>query len=165
MDRPRQPKPPAAPDPLHRRMASLTGEPAGRLSADQVPGVPAESSCFPPPPLRQLEQSWMLLVRLVSTALAGSTLSTVLPSRQRGALPPDPQDLSAGLARGSVWGTTWCLLLTSSQVRAFSYRGVAGEVLAMYRLGVREGEDVEDITVMRMEGGGPVEVVVVGTVE
>lgn len=144
-------------------MASLTGEPAGRLSAEQVPEVPAESSCFPPP-LCQLEQSWILLVRLVSTALVGSTLSTVLPSRLRGALPPDPQDLSAGLAKGSVWGTTWCLLLISSQVPAFSYRGVAGEVLATYRWGVQEEEDVEDITVMRMEGGGQVEVVV-GTVE
>lgn len=151
------PHPPRPPGPLHSRMASPTGELAGRPAAERVAGAAAGSSCFPPPPLRHPEQRWMLLGRPVPTARVESTLSPVPPSPRRGARRPGAPLLSAAQARGSVWGTTWCLHPTSSPVPV--YRRVAGEAPATHPRGGRADteEDAEDITVMRMEGGGQAE--------
>lgn len=135
------PRPPAAPNRLRKCTASLTRGFAGRL----VLGVQVESSCFLLPPLHHLELS------LMPTVWAGSTRSLVPPLLQRGAQPPGLQGLSAALARGSAWGTIWFLLLTSSQAPAFSHRRAEGEAVAMCRLGVQE--DVEDIRVMKLDGG------------
>lgn len=59
---PRQPRPPAAPNLLHRHRASLTGGLAGLLVVELVLGVPAGSSCFLLPPLCHLEVNAMRLV-------------------------------------------------------------------------------------------------------
>lgn len=62
---PRRPRPPAAPDLLHRHRASPTGEVAGLLVVvvgGLVLAVPAGSSCFLLPPLAHLDLSGMRLV-------------------------------------------------------------------------------------------------------
>lgn len=146
---PRQPRPPAAPDLLHRRRASLTGGVAGLLVVELVLGVPAGSSCFLLPPQCHLEPSGMLPVSQDPTPSAAPLLV------QDGAPHPGLQALSAGLARGSVWGTTWFLLLTSRTAPTSSHRRAAGEVEAAWQWGDKgDMEDgVEDITVMRLDGG------------
>lgn len=156
---PRQPRPPAAPDLLYRLRASVTGEVAGLLVVELVLGVPAESSCFLLLPQCHLDLSGMLLV-----SQGPSLPSAAPPFLQDGALPPGLQARSAGLARGSVLGTTWFLLLTSTTAPTPSHRRAAGEVVAARQWGDKGNmeDGVEDITVMRLDvgkvgGGGQVE--------
>lgn len=159
----RRPRPPVVPDQPLRHRASPTGGVTGLLVVELVLGAPVESSCFLLPPLGHLVLSVMLLVSLVIVSV-GSMPSAVPLVPHRGPPPPGPQGLSAALVRGSVWGTTWFLPLTSTPAQTSSHRRAAGEAAASCQQGDKESteEGVEGITVMtcyggRVGGGGQVE--------
>lgn len=139
----RQLRPPADTNLLHRRKASVTREVAGLLVVELALGVPAVSSCFLLLPQCPLEQSGMLLV--------SQGLSTAPLLLQGVAPPPGLQALIVGVTRGSIWETTWFLLLTSRTAPASSHKKPAGEVEAAWQWGDRGNmeDGGEDIKVMR----------------